>query len=474
MRSAIAAGFCLATICFAGSAHAQNQPPVTPHEPYPIGGGTQQSIVTWVSWESGDEEGGLEFDVYWGKDPDPPLIAVNIPVNPYNLTSGYYQPPGIQQYSTTYYWRVVARDKWGTESFGPTWSYTTKALNEPPLIPIVRAPADGADGNPINVTLKYHVQDFEGGGCNVDLYFGTDPSPPLVAENQSGVGVYKPGLLTPSTLHYWRVVARDPQGLETSGPVWSFTTANTTNQLPDTPSNPRPAFLDEFDPLPLLQWDCTDPQGEELIFYIYFGTQYPSDNYPLPLWGTTTENMLPVGPLTDHTRYYWYVEVKDAEWTVEGPLWRFDNGTVPVLFTQFEARQAGDNVEVRWLLSSDEAMDSYTLFRSEGVTGSQAAIASAPVRGVEGSHVDASVEPSKTYHYELRVRTAEGDEYRSPIAAVATEALRLVLYQNVPNPFNPQTTIRYDLPSAAQVRLMIVDVAGRRVRTLVDDPQAAG
>jgi hypothetical protein len=42
------------------------------------------------------------------------------------------------------------------------------------------------------------------------------------------------------------------------------------------------------------------------------------------------------------------------------------------------------------------------------------------------------------------------------------------LHANVPNPFNPVTTIRYDLPAAEQVRLDVFDVAGRRVRTLVD------
>ncbi|MBU0740824.1 hypothetical protein KKG45_05665 [bacterium] len=35
-----------------------------------------------------------------------------------------------------------------------------------------------------------------------------------------------------------------------------------------------------------------------------------------------------------------------------------------------------------------------------------------------------------------------------------------------PNPFNPQTTIRYDLPHAARVHLGVYDVAGRMVRTL--------
>lgn len=54
----------------------------------------------------------------------------------------------------------------------------------------------------------------------------------------------------------------------------------------------------------------------------------------------------------------------------------------------------------------------------------------------------------------------------------ATNALRLA--QNRPNPFNPKTTIRFDLPEAGPVRLSVFDVAGRLVRTLVDDTMAQG
>ncbi len=44
----------------------------------------------------------------------------------------------------------------------------------------------------------------------------------------------------------------------------------------------------------------------------------------------------------------------------------------------------------------------------------------------------------------------------------------LVLYANIPNPFNPITTINFDLPRATKVRLDIFDMAGRLVRTLAD------
>jgi hypothetical protein len=51
---------------------------------------------------------------------------------------------------------------------------------------------------------------------------------------------------------------------------------------------------------------------------------------------------------------------------------------------------------------------------------------------------------------------------------------RTALYQNVPNPFNPLTTIRFDLARPGSVRLRIYDVAGRRVRTLVEAWVGAG
>jgi hypothetical protein len=52
---------------------------------------------------------------------------------------------------------------------------------------------------------------------------------------------------------------------------------------------------------------------------------------------------------------------------------------------------------------------------------------------------------------------------------------RFTLYQNAPNPFNPVTNIRFDVPpEGGQVTLRIYDVGGRLVRTLVDGMQSPG
>ena len=48
------------------------------------------------------------------------------------------------------------------------------------------------------------------------------------------------------------------------------------------------------------------------------------------------------------------------------------------------------------------------------------------------------------------------------------------LEQNFPNPFNPITTLRYDLPENSYVNVIIYDMLGREVKTLVNQTQDAG
>ncbi len=51
---------------------------------------------------------------------------------------------------------------------------------------------------------------------------------------------------------------------------------------------------------------------------------------------------------------------------------------------------------------------------------------------------------------------------------------KIALEQNFPNPFNPSTTINYQLPEKGYVTLKIYDILGNLIKTLVDQEMDAG
>lgn len=69
-------------------------------------------------------------------------------------------------------------------------------------------------------------------------------------------------------------------------------------------------------------------------------------------------------------------------------------------------------------------------------------------------------------------------EWRHPVRVDFMEFVPLldkfILYPNFPNPFNPTTTIEYELFQHMHISLYIFDILGRRIKKLVDEHQEAG
>ena len=62
-------------------------------------------------------------------------------------------------------------------------------------------------------------------------------------------------------------------------------------------------------------------------------------------------------------------------------------------------------------------------------------------------------------------------DIKAPFPNFPTE---FTLLPNYPNPFNPTTTIQYEVPSTGSVRIVVIDLMGREVAVLVDQIQPAG
>jgi hypothetical protein len=63
---------------------------------------------------------------------------------------------------------------------------------------------------------------------------------------------------------------------------------------------------------------------------------------------------------------------------------------------------------------------------------------------------------------------------RSETVSLSAHAAAPRLLGAYPNPFNPQTTLRFTLGAPARVRLTVHDVTGRHVRVIADEAFAAG
>lgn len=66
----------------------------------------------------------------------------------------------------------------------------------------------------------------------------------------------------------------------------------------------------------------------------------------------------------------------------------------------------------------------------------------------------------ETWSKEIKIKAGAPDNYE--------------LFQNFPNPFNPATTISYQLPVDSKATLKVYDILGREVLTLIDNNQNAG
>jgi len=200
--------------------------PAVPASPSPADGTMKVPMGTPLTWAR--VAAATTYDVYLGTAPAPPRVG---------STTNPAWAPGALEYSTQYYWKIVARnDQAATE--GPVWSFTTQL--EPPAAPAGPNPPDGAANVPVNAALSWTSAQRT---AFYKILIGTDPALKDVRlMGSTASNALASGDLAAGTTYYWRVIAKNEVGT-TTGPVWSFTTAPVVVE-PNEPTDPNSGASD--------------------------------------------------------------------------------------------------------------------------------------------------------------------------------------------------------------------------------------
>ena len=302
-------------------------PPGQAGDPVPADDSWGVLVTTSISWGAG--LGYTEsFDVYFGTTNPPPFVQ--------NMVLQTYEPPGILEYLTVYYWRIDSRNAGGVTT-GNLWNFT--ASYEPPEPAVNPSPANGATEIPVTVLLAW----TEGARTSYNrLHFGTADPPPF--RTQLTNPVYNP-VLNYNTVYYWRIDEQNSGGI-TPGPLWTFTT-QVFVALPGLPTNPHPADsatgVTIYPDLTFTPGDGAAShelwvEEDEAFYRTWFGTDTVIQDY---------------GPLDTFTTYYWRIKEINSAGDTWGPVWSFTTGEFESAGAPSDLTIQVDNraVILRWLPS---------------------------------------------------------------------------------------------------------------------------
>lgn len=266
--------------------------------------------------------------------------------------------PGILNYNTKYYWKIVATDSYGVSIEGPIWDFTTQdAPNNPPNVPSDPSPTNHDIGVSINTDLSWIGGDTDiGDTVTYDVYFGTSPDPPLVSSYQS-TAIYDLGTLNDEN---------------TDGPIWDFTAQDggipvgsafqgtvTVNGNPGEPGmqiratvadtgTTATVVVDTAGQYPWLMLIGTDADIDKEVTFEVLPSGFTTwlvittdpANPTFIRYGHQNVNLFTQmgatydpGTLNYDTEYYWKIVATDSYGAyTEGPIWDFttQDGGIPV------------------------------------------------------------------------------------------------------------------------------------------------
>ena len=234
--------------------------------------------------------------------------------------------------------------------------------------------------------------------------------------------------------------------------------------------------------------------AESGIFDLTFVAGLPGTYYLMGYWDGQW-HQANFWPLIVQTGDIGETVLFDIQFAAKGDVYivftRGFDPTVPVELSHFAATITAQNyVQITWTTQSESNITGYNIYRNDSIDLGSAIKVSEMIEGTNTSeactytYLDKELEQSGTYYYWLQNVEMDGyTSYHGPVSVTftaedggGTPDIPFVtkLENAYPNPFNPNTNIRYQLKEAGDVKIDIFNARGQLVRSFSRTHDAAG
>lgn len=421
----------------------------------PDSGSIDRGVSLPLSWYSFG--GALS---YWVQVSTVSNFATTV-VNDGNVTSNTKSVSGLS-YSTTYYWRVIAfGNDASSTGWSNIWSFRTIAPPPVPPAPTLISPLHQATNVIVSPYLSWNAS---AGAASYRLQVSLNSAfSQLLYDISNIAGTSRQiGPLNYGTIYHWRVNATNVGG--TSG--WSHQRYFTTEAAPPPDPCPTNATYASMD-----QLTVSDADGNGQTLYMRNG------KFLLGASLNPDDEMPPAPPEVSgifHARFHsgkFLETIKPGNGKKTLPL-KLQNARLPLT--------------VSWNTKQENRMNLWLHKPGNGNGNGQ--LTEVLMEGVGQTTIDSlSEEMAKGKSLFIVAQSSAPDPCEATRAerghipseemhqSNSTKPTRFHLAQNRPNPFNPMTMIRYEIPDpGGLVRLIVYDVLGREITRLVDQERTVG
>lgn len=351
---------------------------------------------------------------------------------------------------------------------------TTNGGMSLPNPPILISPPN----NSLNQSLTPTMIWSNTGGDYYRIQISTNPTFNVITDSATIITtqyIVPAGKLQPALTYFWRVNATNSVGTSGWSSTWNFATY-TGPPAPVLISPPNGAISVPLTPT----FDWSDV-STALYYLIQISTDSLFNTITDSVTLTNSQYLIQAGKLNSGVSYFWRVKAFNnnggGPWTA---VWKFTTVSVPpapvLVYPTNGMVGVSPTPTLDW-----ETITIALNYKVQISTVSNFAVItdSATVTTSQYSVPPGKLQLNYTYFWRVNASNAMGTGPWSAtwMFTVSTIGLSIIsniipvefkLYHNYPNPFNPVTKIKFDLPKKSKTSLVVYDVLGRTVETLVN------